>query len=352
MTLRLRRFRLTVLVALVTGWPAAALALDVAIVRPHAPPAITKETIVRLSLELRSVGFATEIVDAPTGSGAEEASPWMAQMAARYRVDAVVAIVGELAPTAVEVWAIDKATGRTVSRNLRFDVDANVERAPEILAIRAMELLRSSLLEIDLTAGFPPTEPVVKPLDARASEPLLTAVPPPSPPERLAIEVGATAVMGPGGVGLTVLPAVQVDWVLRQPLVLTAALAGLGTRATVDTSAGSAQVSQEYVILGAGYRWRANHRVRPFVNLSAGALHTSVEGSADAPNQGHRVSQSSFLMDGGVGAEIRLRDRFFFTVAADAQMAEPYVAIRFVDTVVATRSRPNLRLALAIGAWL
>jgi len=352
MTLRLRRLSLTVLAALATGWPVAALALDVAIVRPHAPPAITKETIVRLSLELRSVGFATEIVDAPTGSGAEEAAPWMASMAARYRVDAVVAIVGELAPSAVDVWAIDRATGRTVSRHLRFDVDANAERAPEILAIRAMELLRSSLLEIDLTAGPPPPKPVAKPPDAQVPGPVVTVVPPPSPPERFAIEVGATAVVGPGGVGLTVLPAVQLDWVLGQPLVLTAALAGLGTRASVDTAAGSAQVSQEYVIVGAGYRWGADRRVRPFLNLSGGALHTSVEGSAEAPNQGHRVSQWSFLIDAGVGAEIHLRDRFFFTVGADAQMAEHYVAIRFLDTVVATRSRPNLRLALAIGAWL
>ena len=76
--------------------------------------------------------------------------------------------------------------------------------------------------------------------------------------------------------------------------------------------------------------------MRPFVALSAGALHTTVEGRADAPNQGRVVDQWSFLVDAGVGAQLRLPDRFYLSLAAHAQLAEPYVGVRFVDAVVAT----------------
>jgi hypothetical protein len=81
-------------------------------------------------------------------------------------------------------------------------------------------------------------------------------------------------------------------------------------------------------------------------------LHTSVEGRADAPNQGRVADQWSFLVDAGAGSLLRLPDRFYLSLAAHAQLAEPYPAIRFLDTVVATSARPNLLLTLTIGAWL
>jgi hypothetical protein len=86
--------------------------------------------------------------------------------------------------------------------------------------------------------------------------------------------------------------------------------------------------------------------------LSAGVLRTSVEGRADSPRQGHTVDQWSFLLDGSLGAALRLPDRYTLTLAAHVQMADPYVAIHFVDRVVATTGRPNLALTLTVGAWL
>ena len=339
----------TVLVGLLLGWEAPAGALTVAIVSARAAPALTKETVVRLSLELASVGFAIELAELPPVPP-DGPTPWMESVAARRRLDAVVAILGDLAPIAVEVWAIDRVTGRSVSRRLPVDVDANAERAPETLAIRAMELLRSSLLEIDLTAGTPRGKSDAQP--PATPGPWVGTDQSIGRPERFAIEVGAAAVAGPGGVGLAVLPIVHLDWVLWPSLITQAALAGLGTRASVDKAAGSAQVGQEYLVLGIAYRFRANRQLRPFVALSGGALHTSVEGWADPPNQGRRANQWSFVVDAGLGAALRLRDRFFLTAAADAQMAEPYVAVRFLESVVATRSRPNVVLALTVGAWL
>ena len=58
------------------------------------------------------------------------------------------------------------------------------------------------------------------------------------------------------------------------------------------------------------------------------------------------------LEHAGFGVQLRLPDRFYLSLAAHAQLAEPYLAVRFVDTVVATSGRPNLLLTFTIGAWL
>jgi hypothetical protein len=130
-------------------------------------------------------------------------------------------------------------------------------------------------------------------------------------------------------------------------------VAGLGTRPSVATQTGSARVGQEWGVVGLAYRFRAEERLRPFVALSAGVLHTSVDGRSDSSvNQGRSAAQWSFLVDAGLGVSLRLRDRFYLAWAAHAQMAEPYLAVRFVDAVVATSGRPNLLATLTVGAWL
>ena len=308
------------------------------------------ETLVRLQGELTSAGFATEIVDAAAGDGPDghESRAGLERLAERRGVDAVVAVVGDLSPDSVEVWVIDKVTGKSVVRRVPFEPKA--PRATRTLAIRAIELLRASFLEIDLAARERQNEP--------------SAAPPPAVvhfmemerlarhPERFGVEVGGAAVTSLDGVGLAVMPLLRFDWALVPWFVAQMALARLGTRPTIETKAGSAQVAQSYGLLGACFRFRTGERWRPVALFSAGVLHTSVEGRADSPNQGRSAEQWSLLLDGGVGVALRMPDRFYLLLVAHAQMAEPYLAIRFMDTVVATSARPNLLLTLTIGAWL
>ena len=331
-------------------WGAAfeARAASVIIVRPANSPPVMVETLVRLKGELTSAGFETEIVDGAAAGGAGDSRAGLEQLAVRRGADAVVAIVGDLSPDSVEVWVVDKVTGKSVVRRVPFEPAAT--RASTTLAIRAIELLRSSFLEIDLAAndrrnvpGGAPPPAVVHFVEAERLA---------RHPERFGVEVGGAAIMSVDGVGPALLPLVRFDWSPRAWFVAQVALAGLGTRPTVASEAGSAQVAQAYGLLGGSVRFRTSERVRPFVVLSGGALHTTVEGRADAPNQGRVVDQWSFLVDVGLGAQLRLPDRFYLSLAAHAQLAEPYVAVRFVGAVVATAARPNVLVTLTIGAWL
>ena len=117
---------------------------------------------------------------------------------------------------------IDKVTGKSVVRRVPFEPAAT--RASETLAIRAIELLRSSFLEIDLAAHDRRNEPGAAPPPAVVhfveTERLARN------PERFGVEVGGAAVMSLDGVGPALLPLVRFDWSLRSWFLVQAALAG------------------------------------------------------------------------------------------------------------------------------
>jgi hypothetical protein len=344
------RLRLAVLASTLLFWAVPAQAVTVAIVRPLNPSPEMTETLVRLHGELLSVGLEVEIADGPAarGLGTTDSRAWLKELAAERGVDAVIDIAGDGGLVAVEVWVTDKAPRRfEVSR---VALEANTENASERLAIRALEVLRSSFLEIDLAARERRGEAIAKPPDAILPQGEVGK--PASRPERFGLELGAAALTSLDGVGPAILPIMRIDVTVRSWLVMQAAVAGLGSRPTVATTAGNARIAQQYGVLGGCYRFRPDQWLRPFFALSAGVLRTSVEGQADSPKQGHSVDQWSFLLDGSLGVGLRLHGRYYLTLAAHVHVAEPYVAIHFVDEVVATSGRPNLLLTLTVGAWL
>jgi hypothetical protein len=332
-------------------WGAPALAATVAIVRPAGASPLLTETLGRIRGELASVGFAVEMVDQPaTGDVTDRASrAWLEELATRRGFDAAIAIVGDLSPDSVEVWVVDKVTKKSVVRTVPLGPTA--EPVPKTLSIRAIELLRSSLLEIDLMAGD--KRPGAGPAPPPAVVQFLEQERLVSRPERLGVELGGIAVMSLDGVGPAFLPVLGLDIAMGRALAAQVTLAGLGTHPTVGSREGSAEIAQACALLGGRYSFLREQRLRPFVALAAGVLRTSVEGRTESPaNEEQQATQWSLLLDVGVGASLRLRDRLFVSFAVHAQVAQPRLAIRVVDEVVATSAGPNLALSLAMGAWL
>jgi hypothetical protein len=335
----------------------AARAATVIIVGPVNGPPVMVETMVRLKGELTSAGFETQIVNAPpvasTADGGSRAA--LEQMASRHAADAVLAIVGAPsssdAPDSVEVWVIDNVTGKSVVRRIPFEPAS--PNASKTLAIRAIELLRSSFLEIDLAAHAGQDATGARPAAPAAAVITLVNMGKPAHhrAQRFGVEVGGALLMSVGGVNPAVLPLVRFDWSLRSWFLIHAGLAGLGTRPTVTRPAGSAEVAQAYGLLGGSARLRAGEGWRLFATLAAGALHTSIEGRANSPNQGHSVAQWSALVDLGLDVALHLPDPLFLSLGAHAQLGEPYVGVRFVDAIVATSARPNLLVTASVGTW-
>ncbi len=153
----------------------------------------------RVVAELESLGFVAVVVD----PGSEPLSRASLELSAR-RAGAMAAIRAVPSERGIEVWIADRVTGKTVLR------EAHGRRRPPdrdaALALRVVELLRASLLEVAL-----PTRPAGRGAAARrgARDTKLRAqmslpapdalVARPAPTLRLALAPGV--LLSPGGVG-------------------------------------------------------------------------------------------------------------------------------------------------------
>jgi hypothetical protein len=317
------------------------LASTVLLVRPPNPSSLASEALVRMHGELASAGFDVSFAAAMVGMDARAS---LEMLASSPGVDAVVAILGDESPDMIEVWVADRLTGGSLVRRTPYHKGG--DRDAEVLAIRAIELLRASLLEADMAGR---TGPEAKP------EPVAQVkgpAPEPHGDARFGFEVGGNLVTSFDGVGPAFLPLLRIDGAIAAWCVAQASIAGLGTRAHVGSPVSSAQISQQFATAGVTIRARARKRVRPAFSLALGALHTSAEGRADWPYDAWTAAKWSFLADLGVGVRLFVVPHYEVAIEAHGQLAEPYPVVRFLDANVASTGRPTLLFTLALVAWL
>jgi len=341
------RFVVGLLVACALFWARRAEAATVAILRTSSDAPAIGEALFRLQGELLAVGLAVAVTERPPTPGADSAETraWLAQTARERHLDAFIDVVGVSAPEAVDVWIFEPASGGL--KGTRVTLEASTADRAATLAIRTIEVLRSNFLVLDLA---PPRPAVPAPAPAKTPE---RPVPPPAPRRsQFGLEAGATTLTSFDGLATSVLPLVRFSWSLDSQFAVEATGAGFGTHPSVETTAGSVEVAQYFALFGASAAVATGTVVEPIFALSAGAFGTTLNGRAFPPNVAHDVTQWTAVADASAGLRLRPSERFYLTLAAHAQLAQPYVAIHFVDTVVATTGRPNLLVTFTLGAWL
>jgi len=342
-----KRFSSAMLFLAFFAWAWPLHATTVVIVRPPSPSSAVAEAVSRVHGELLSVGLEAMLTDRPVSREQPDYRAWLGQVAAGG-ARSIIDVIGDEALVAVDVWIVKSPPGRF--EVTRIAAEPNTANPSERLALRTIEALRAGLVEIDLAARLARGEPLPKPSPPAAQA--ATEVAPAKERVRLAFEIGAAGLMSLDGVGPAILPTVRAAWAARSWFVLQAALTGAGSRPTVTTTAGHAQVAQQYGILGTCFRLGSERRFWPFVGLAVGLLHTSVEGQSGVSLEGHDVDRWSFLSEASLGAGLRFSPRYYMALAAHVQVADPYVAIHVADAIGATTGRPNLLLTLTVGAWL
>lgn len=344
----MRRFDLAIVLSLslsiVLLGASTARAASVVLVRPPDPSSSINEALARVRGELVAEGFEVDLVDGQPGG---DSRAWLEQLARSRGADAVVAVEGAQIPDSVEIWVVDRITEKSVVRRIPFR--SEVERAPKTFAIHTLELLRASFLEIDLTPNVRAAE---KSGGVPPAVSHFTKGEPPPYASPFGVEIGGAAVAGFGGVGPAILPILRLDWAPRRSWLVQATMAGLGSRPTVQEQTGSAEIRQEFALLGVAHRWRQDRAWRPTASLAIGALHTSADGHGTPSFHGRAADQWSFLVDTGIGLALPIRERFEASLALHVQLAEPYPAVRFAGSTVATSTRPSILLVLTLGAWL
>jgi hypothetical protein len=350
---RTTHFLLPLVAALAWSLAAArAEAAKVLIVRPAAASPELNETVSRLKGEVLSLGLELAIVERPATprAPAVESHAWLERLAAERDIDAIIDVSNDARPARIDIWVFADQGGERRTELAHIVLEADAENAPERLAIRAIDALRARLAEIDLAAKERHTaRPAGQPPPTVAESPPRTSS---AAMGHVDLQAGAAMLSSIDGVGPALMPIVRIGWSARPWLELQATVAGFGSRPAIVSTRGSARVDQEYAVVGAGTCARAGRTLQPCVAFAGGVLRTAIDGEADAPADAHFVERWSFLLDAGAGARLNLPGRYHLTLAAHVQVAEPYIAIHVVDTLVATSGRPNVLLSLTLGAWL
>ncbi len=162
-----------------------AIALTAAKARAADPPRVVvvaadrdRAMVERLRAELAAMGFDVTLVPLPEGISTREALEGAAKLH-----NAVASMHVAAAARGIELWVADRVTGKTVLR----DVVVPDGGAHDTIALRAVELLRASLMEMD--APHPPRGDTPAPPSLRAA----LGVPPPPDPSPIAAQRFATS---------------------------------------------------------------------------------------------------------------------------------------------------------------
>jgi len=156
-----------------------------------------------------------------------------------------------------------------------------------VLAIRAQELLRASLVEFLVEENRP--NPAIAPPSPQIHRWVKQAVESRVAPWTLGLELGATTFGGWGGIGPAVAPAARLRMALGERFWARLTALGLGSGPRVNwNSTSSASVSQSLVLLEVASWLRPRRLVRPLFSLGLGLERVAVEGAATLPYQGER----------------------------------------------------------------
>jgi len=316
----------------------------VVIARPAADRVSDAEVANRVRGELLADGVSVQWLDA-TPDRDRAATLARAGHAAGAAVAAGLWVVED--GKSVELVLVDEITGRTRVR--RLDAESNLAGpAPEVIARRSVDFLRAGLLDFLVEslrsavseAGRPPS--VARKTEATEEDKR----------SRWAVEAGVGTLGSFDGVGPAAMPVARVRFAPNSTWQLRLTAAWLGTQPLVQASAGTASVAQGLAFMeGTAHFW-SNRVLRPFVSLGAGTYYVGVVGSGVAPDRGERSSAFAFAFDAGLGVASPLGSHFEVLLEAQAVVADPGLAVRFVGVDTARVGRPSVLGTLTLAGWI
>jgi len=275
----------------------------VVVVQRH-PSSFIQEATVRLRAELLGAGFEVQ-------SEESEAIDPNELFAQRQDVIAAIRITPSSEGGAIDLWITDAITHKLVARRV-------VEATPAALALRCVELLRASLLEIEMR----PTEapPEVKRL----------VTPKPPPPEHTRVMFEASAGMGilraHPITGLQFATAIEAG-VVWQDLRVGLRFVGPSTNAELTTPMGTVTMRHHVLVVDAGFSFDVHHLVRVGPALALGGYALFVRG---VPKPGFAGSQSTslaFVLGGGLDVAFIFSKAIEFFIDTRAFGAMPALVV-------------------------
>lgn len=221
----------------------------------------------RLRAELEGLGLEVSLVPKQT----EEQLPRDLIDAART-ADAAAAFRIVLGDGQADVWIADRVTGKVVLREM---LPRGAQIDGRVVALRAVELLRVSLLELDVH------KPAVEELPVRQSLPRDSALL--EDLERSSLSADSTFLWSPGGTSIAVGVDAAVAW---RPSWIGVRLFGgsVLAPATISSTEGTGEITTRWIGVDAVVQPRRPRMAwRPRLGVGLAALSTELRGNANAP---------------------------------------------------------------------
>jgi hypothetical protein len=309
-------------------------AADPVVVAVLVSPSTRATLAARVQAELASLGFATKEI--AVDEGADTAS----LEAAAKTSGAAAAIRVVRSDKRAEVWVVDRVTGKTLLRTVTCGPDEN---ATNVLAVRAVELLRASLLEVE--ANHPSRGDVaVTATVRRVVAETHPAAPPRAPPRPEAPPPFAAGV----GFAADVLPSLSPAFEAQVALAWMPSRLGVEIFGTIPLS--SSQVCNDAgcafvtaAMFGGGLRWvptSRSARVQPSLGAGFAGVVAHAEGRAAAPYSSATSDAAAAVAYAVVGFGVLLGSHVRIGLDVRAGAALPPVPIRFAGTQVAQWGGP------------
>lgn len=354
--------------ALVLLWAVPLWAASrVAIVKPR--DARDQEAIVRLEAELRAGGFEVTVLTAQRGMEPRE-------QVESVQLDpppfAIIAITRTATGAAADVWVADRLSKKTVVRRLESADQASA------MAIRAIELLRASLLEVEADPEAklpedvarwmreddvqpqpqPQVQPQPQPVPLMPPAPLpRVLVPPPSlqrppafvapaTPERAVGYDSATVSVAPGLlvgalIDVAFVPTIRASVPLPRSFFVRATMLGTVIDNTLEAEAGTARVRQDLMLAEVGRGFGdADDLFVPLLSLGVGAYHLGARGHAEPPFDSLGGDVWSFAMTAGGGITLRLADPLALILEAHMVIVLPRANVRIGEETLGPHGLP------------
>ena len=290
------------------------------------PPGAVREVsvaLVRVQGELIADGFEVVTVEAAPGTTSEAA---MSQ--AENGSSTTIGLFLSPDGASAELWVVDRLTNKTVVRHV-VTAGESQKLLPEVLAVKAVELLRASLLELVVERNTAESlRGRARASAQRASD--WAARPIAEHKPRWALETGAAVIWSPTQVDPAFVSVARGRRALSDRVHVRVSFTGLGTRAQVSGTGGSAAVVQWCALAEGVFQPLPQALLKPMLTLGAGTFHTSVNGQASAPYRVLHQAEWSFVADAGVGLVVHLGSRLELALEGHGLWAapEPHRALR------------------------
>lgn len=301
----------------------------------------------RLHAELGVTGLEGRVIDL-----GDDAPPLAVDLLDRVEAaDASAAIEIVVGRTRVDIWVADANTGKTLNRRFDLNLDPSLAEA-RTMAIAAVELLRTSRLELAATAPREP-EPVVPEQVTETEQPPTDTEPEVvEPPPRGALSLAPVLGGSPGKLGLTTHLEVAGRWAPRRRFALRTAvwIPTLGNRVVDDLGQARVLTMQLFVEpqlrLPGGVRW-----FHPELGLGLGAALTVIQGQPNPGSRGATPVLPGFTAHAHVGLGFEVSRRVWVRADGYLGIVQPQPQVVFIDQVVAKWGLPFGAGSIGVELW-